>query len=228
MTKRFSPCLDILPAPQRRLWGELSSVPKEFLLYGGTAVALHLGHRDSLDFDFFGDRPIEAERLQAAMPFLVTATLTREAPNTLDYSINRGGDIKLSFFGTPRLPRLRPPVVSPDNGLQIASLLDLAATKVAVVQKRAEAKDYIDIAAIIGAGGIDLPTALAAGKAVYGMQFNPQNALKALCYFGDGNLSRLPQEVKDRFATLVAAVDLNRLPVVAARRPIVRRKGLDP
>ena len=38
---RFTPRLDILPLPQRRLWDELASVPPEFVLYGGTAIALH-------------------------------------------------------------------------------------------------------------------------------------------------------------------------------------------
>ncbi len=50
--------------------------------------------------------------------------------------------------------------------LYVASLLDLAGTKVAVVQKRAEAKDYLDIDVLIR-HGIDLPTALAAGRIVY-------------------------------------------------------------
>jgi nucleotidyltransferase AbiEii toxin of type IV toxin-antitoxin system len=46
--------LEILPPAQRRLWDELGALPSEFVLYGGTAVALHRGHRASLDFDFFG------------------------------------------------------------------------------------------------------------------------------------------------------------------------------
>jgi hypothetical protein len=47
----FSPHLEILPAPQRALWNELSEVSREFVLYGGTALALHLAHRKSVDFD---------------------------------------------------------------------------------------------------------------------------------------------------------------------------------
>jgi hypothetical protein len=47
----FTPRLDILPLPQRRLWDELAGVPPQFVLYGGTAIALHLGHRQSLDFE---------------------------------------------------------------------------------------------------------------------------------------------------------------------------------
>jgi nucleotidyltransferase AbiEii toxin of type IV toxin-antitoxin system len=57
--KEFSPRLEILPAAQRRLWSEFSGVPEEFVLYGGTAVALHLGHRHSIDFDFFGNRALD-------------------------------------------------------------------------------------------------------------------------------------------------------------------------
>jgi hypothetical protein len=51
--------------------------------------------------------------------------------------------VKVSFFGLPNLPRLSPPPVAKDNGLAVASLLDLAGTKASVVQMRAEAKDYI-------------------------------------------------------------------------------------
>lgn len=54
---QFSPRLDILA--QRRLWAKLSAVPDEFTLYGGTALALHLGHCNSVDFDFFGSRVID-------------------------------------------------------------------------------------------------------------------------------------------------------------------------
>jgi hypothetical protein len=49
----LSPKLDILPASQRALWKELKATPRHFVLYGGTALALRLGHRVSEDFDFF-------------------------------------------------------------------------------------------------------------------------------------------------------------------------------
>jgi Nucleotidyl transferase AbiEii toxin, Type IV TA system len=55
----FIPRLDILPLPQRRLWDEFAGIPPEFVLYGGTAIALHLGHRESVDFDFFGSRSFD-------------------------------------------------------------------------------------------------------------------------------------------------------------------------
>lgn len=215
MTDDFTPRLDILPPPQRRLWNELAAVPAEFVLYGGTALALHLGHRQSVDFYFFGDRPLDPALLVPAVPFLAGATVTQRAPNTFSCTVDRGGAIQLSFFGLPDLPRLSPPLIAPDNGLRVASLLDLAGTKASVVQVRAEAKDYIDIDALLNDGRINLPTALAAGRAIYGTPFNPQNTLKALSYFDDGNLRRLPQPIRDRLAHAAREVDLDHLPVVA-------------
>jgi hypothetical protein len=215
MTDDFTPRLDILPAPQRLLWDELAAVPPEFVLYGGTAVALHLGHRQSVDFDFFGNRPFDPARLTAAIPFVTAATIAQRESNTLSGIVDRGGPVRLFFFGVPGLPHFAPPHIAPDNGLQVASLLDLAGTKAFVVQQRAEAKDYIDIAAILGDGRIDLPAALAGAKAIYGAQFNPQITLKALSFFDDGNLRRLPKATKDLLAQAAREVDLDRLPTIA-------------
>lgn len=136
--------------------------------------------------------------------------------------------MKLSFFGLPGLLRLSPPLIAADNGLQVASMLDLAGAKASVVQKRAEAKDYLDIDAIMTDGRIDLPTALAAAHAIYGAQFAPQNTLKALCYFDDGNLQRLPEPIKERLVKAASAVDLDRLPVIgAAGRSSQSNPGLE-
>ena len=82
-----------------------------------------------------------------------------------------------------------------------------------MVQVRAEARDYIDIDALLTNGRIDLPKTLAA---IYGKPFNPQNTLKALSYFEDGNLRRLPQPVKDRLARAAREVDLDSLPLIVA------------
>lgn len=49
MPAMFEPKLQILPAAQRVLWRELGSVPPEFVLYGGMAVALQLDHRQTVD-----------------------------------------------------------------------------------------------------------------------------------------------------------------------------------
>lgn len=122
----FSPHLNVLPEGQRRLWGELSAVPREFTLYGGTALA--------------------------------------------------------------------------------------SGTKASVLQVRAEAKDYIDMDALIQIGKVGLPFALAAAEKLYGSSFNPEITLKALSYFDDGNLRKLPTDMKFRLADAVRKVDLNHLP----------------
>jgi hypothetical protein len=212
--KDLEPRLEILPAAQRELWTELSAIPAEFVLYGGTALALHLGHRDSVDFDFFSNRALNLTALEADISFLKGARIIQREKNTLSAIIERNGSVKVSFFGVPGLPRLASPHVAKDNGLKIASLIDLAGTKASVLQMRAEAKDYIDIDALLRVGKVDLPTALAAAQRLYGPSFNPEITLKALSYFDDGNLHMLPEEVKARLVVAAREVDLERLPDV--------------
>lgn len=224
MVKRLSPKLHILPPPQRRLWDELHAVPEPFILYGGTAIALHLGHRQSEDFDFFADTEINVEAIYRSFPFLHGSRIVQREPNTLDCIVDRGGPVKVSFLGVPNVRRIRAPFVAPDNGLRIADLLDLAGTKANVVQARAQRKDYLDIDAMITAG-IDLPTQLAAGKLVYGPSFPPTETLKALTYFGDGDLPLLPEDVKRRLVQAAAAVDPLLLP--SLKRTASRRQDRD-
>ncbi len=210
----FTPKLDILPPSQRRVWAELAQIPEGFTLYGGTAVALHLGHRQSIDFDFFGWQKFAPLDLAGEIEVLKGGVVLQSEPNTLTMLIDRGGTVKLSFFGVPRLKKIQHPHMASDNGLPIASLLDLAGTKVAVVQQRAEAKDYIDIDAILTDGQIDLYLALAAAQVIYGEVFSPQNALKALTFFDEPQLHSLPDALKQRLVNAVRAVDLGRLPQI--------------
>ena len=227
MTHSFRPRLDILPPAQRRLWDELAAVPAYFVLYGGTALALHLGHRQSEDFDFFADRDIDPAALHRTMPFLQSAEITQQEPTRLTCLADRGGPVKVSFFGLPHLARIRVPLIAEDNGLKIASLLDIAGTKAAVVQQRAQARDYIDIDALMVQGGIDLPTHLAAARAIYGAHYAPTPTLKALTFFGDGDLPSLPIDVRNRLVLAANAVDPLRLPSLdrAAKPPSTRKKG---
>jgi hypothetical protein len=85
------------------------------------------------------------------------------------------------------------------------------------VQQRAQARDYVDIDALIR-HGIDLPQLLAAGAAVSGRSFNPLITLKALSYFDD--VPTLPPDIQERLRRAVAAVDPASLPVLM---PHVRR-----
>ena len=218
MTQTFRPRLDILPEPQRQLWPELAALPKDYVLYGGTAIALHLGHRDSIDFDFFISRSIDPRRLLEDLPILRGARVTQLEPETLSVTVDRGGPIKLSFFGVPKLGRVRDPLSTDDIGLPVADLLDLSGAKVSVVQVRAEAKDYIDIGAMLKAK-LSLPQMLSAGLAMYGPTFTPQAGLKSLCYFDEPNLTALPITLKDLLRAAVKGVDLAMLPDVQPVEP---------
>jgi hypothetical protein len=210
------PNLSMLPPPQLELWPELGATPESFTLYGGTALTLRLGHRASVDFDFFSNVPFDPERLASALPYLKDAGRVQMAPDTLTCRVDRGGAVLVSFFGGLGLGQVAERYQVKGMSLYVASLLDIAGTKMAVVQKRAEAKDYLDIDALLR-HGVDLPTALAAGSVVYGRSFNPLITLKALSFFDD--VPMLSGEVRERLGAAVAAVDVTKLPVLTAFAP---------
>jgi hypothetical protein len=218
----FAPRFKTLPAAQRALWPKLKEVPRQFVLYGGTALALRLGHRSSVDFDFFSTDPFAPAQLRQALSFLAEAESLQVAPNTLTVSVPGSESVKISFFGGLRLGRVGEPEWSEDGVMQIASLLDVAACKMAVVQERAEAKDYLDVHAIMQSG-VPLPDMLGAAQAVYGEQFNAMITLKALTYFEDGNLSALTEDVKKTLRAAVAAVKV--IPLCARVNDQLARPG---
>ena len=200
----FIPNLSMLPPSQLRLWLELDSTPDHFTLYGGTALALRLGHRVSVDFDFFSSQSFDPDRLAETVPYLRGAERVQVDSNTLTCRIERDGPVLVSFFGGLNLGQVAARELANGRVLHVASLLDIAGTKVAVVQKRAEMKDYLDIDALLR-HGVDISTMLAAGRVVYGQSFNPIISLKALSYFED--VPKLPHEVRNRLLAAVAAVD---------------------
>jgi len=214
----FIPNLTTLPAPQRALWPELGATPGTFTLYGGTALVLRLGHRTSVDFDFFSNASFDPDQLVPHVPYLRDAERIQVAPDTLTCRVDRGGPVLVSFFGGLGLGQVAAPEQVRDLPLKVAALLDIAGTKAAVVQKRAEGKDYLDIDALLQQG-IDLPTVLAAGIVIYGRTFNPLITLKALSYFDD--VPTLPTAVRARLSKAVAAVDATKLPTLTpyAKRP---------
>ncbi len=210
MNRTFMPRMDILPPAQRRLWPELSpAVGLGFVLYGGTAVALRLGHRASVDFDFFSERELDHETIKRAFPFMPESTVLQDARNTLSVLVPYGdaahSHVKISFFGAIGFGRVGVPNTTNDGVLQVASLDDLMATKVKVVLQRAESKDYRDIAAMLSAG-VDLANGLAAAREIFGPNFQPSESLKALVYFADGDLHTLTQDEKNILVKAVSAV----------------------
>lgn len=214
----FCPHLEILPEAQRQLWPYLAGVPTGFILYGGTALALRLAHRQSADFDFFTAEPFVPDVLLERLPFASTADTIQKAENTLSVRTGEPGSVLVSFFGGLKLAEIEFPDRCPDNGVYVASLKDLFATKLNTVFQRAEAKDYIDIFALIESG-LSLADGLGCARAVYGPGFNPMLPLKALTFFEDGDLPSLPAHVKERLVQSVRAV--KNIPVVVPRAPCI-------
>jgi hypothetical protein len=209
----FKPRLDILPPAQRALWPELDATPEHFTLYGGTALALRLGHRQSVDFDFFSRIAFDPAVFAREIPYLAGAEQLQVVSHTLTCRVECGGPVLVSFFGNLGLGEAAAREIAEGSRVHVASLLDIAGTKALTVQQRAQARDYVDIDALIR-HGIDLPRMLAAANVIYGRSFNPLITLKALSYFDD--VPSLPEEVQERLRAAVAAVDPDRLPVLTA------------
>jgi len=188
---------EILPPEQAALLTPLAELPAGFILYGGTALALRLGHRTSVDFDFFSASPFVPEQLQSNLP--VSGKTIQKEENTLSLLTSTG--VKISLFGGLKLAR----VGNPDEfrGIRVASIDDLFATKLNTIYQRAEPKDYLDIAAIIDAG-LSLERGLGAAIAVFGNDFNYLLPLKALTWFGEPSLDALPDKTKENLSTAVA------------------------
>jgi|SRR5579883_151714 hypothetical protein len=223
------PRLDILPPAQQLLWPDLGVTGiLGYVLYGGTAIALRLGHRASVDFDFFTDLPLDKTALKRACPFITGATILQDMADTLTVETtpsstlltpppplpgqpSLSGSVKISFFGNIRFGRIgTPDIVS--TGLQVASLDDLLATKLKALLQRVEAKDYRDIAALLSAG-VALDRGLAGASLLYGAAFQPSECLKALVYFQGGDLDTLTPDVKRTL--IVASSSVQAIPQVA-------------
>ena len=88
MPDSFEPKTEILPKAQLELWPLLAPAPGlSFVLYGGTAVALYLGHRVSVDFDFdfdfFRTEPLDKKNIETSFAFMRDARTIQEDENTL-------------------------------------------------------------------------------------------------------------------------------------------------
>ena len=100
--------------------------------------------------------------------------------------------------------------------MKVASLVDMAGMKMRVIQVRGSWKDYVDIHTLV-TNGIDLPTGLAAAKAI-DRNFDPITSIRALQFYGDGTLSRVPVAMQKDLTRWAQAVDLTKLPVLHPRR----------
>jgi Nucleotidyl transferase AbiEii toxin, Type IV TA system len=207
----FDARMECLPPPQLSVWPRLApTVALGMVLYGGTAVALRLGHRTSVDFDFFTDVSVNEKMIFTAMAFLQEAEIIQDEAETLTFlwapADAPNMAVKLSFFGGLNFGRVSAPDRTRDGVLSVASLDDMMASKLKVVQQRASSKDYLDIAAMVNAG-VSLAKGLAGARALYGKAFQPSESLKALVYFKDGDLAGLDESIKRTLMDAVKQVD---------------------
>jgi hypothetical protein len=175
--------LEILRQPQRRLWELLQADAPlihsgGFVLAGGTALALQIGHRESHDFDFFsrspGVEPIRTwfERLPGA--------ILRDADR--DTAHGEVSGVKLSFIAGYRYPFIAPLVAARD--LELAHVTDIALMKMLAITHRATLRDYIDLAAILR-NHCTLASLIEQAGQKYGSAFNPMLTLRTMVHFGD-------------------------------------------
>jgi predicted nucleotidyltransferase component of viral defense system len=190
MPERFEPKTRILLKTQQEIWPLLApTVGLSYVLYGGTAVALYLGHRVSVDFDFFRSAPLDKAEIESSLPFMRKAQTVQEEVNTLVVmAAMPSGPVKVSFFGNMTMGRINEPLQTKDSILLVASLEDLLATKLKTILDRAETKDYLDIAAMI-TRGVSFEKALGAFAKMY--EKDPGLPLRAIGYFKDGDLPSL-------------------------------------
>jgi hypothetical protein len=113
------------------------------------------------------------------------------------------------------LQRIEDPQQAAGSRVHVASLVDLAGMKMRVIQVRGSWKDYVDIHALTS-HGIDLPTALAAAKAI-DKSFNPATSIRALQFYGDGTLDRVTLAMRRDLTRYAQAVDLGKLPALRPR-----------
>ena len=218
--KTFAPRIVNLPVAQRRLWPTLRPArDMGYVLYGGTAVSLQLGHRRSVDFDFLTAHPLDLARLREAFGFSRVDEVLQQSRDTL-VVLTKG--VKLSFFCGLDFGRVGKPLLTNDGVMQVASLDDLMAHKLKVIPQRAEKKDYLDIAAMLVAG-VALDRGLAAARLMFGRTFQPAESLKALAWFKDGDLPSV--QTATRKLLIAAAARVGDLPKVTITSKSLASRG---
>jgi hypothetical protein len=92
-------------------------------------MALQLGHRQSVDFDFFRTGPLHKQEIREAFQFLENRPVLQDTPDTLIVLAEMpSGAVKVSFFGGIGFGRVHEPLQTRDGTLLVASLDDLMAT----------------------------------------------------------------------------------------------------
>lgn len=164
---------------------ELQSLPRmaDMRLVGGTALALHMGHRKSVDLDLFG-------RFEEDTPFrvlLTNAGHVADGPERGVVQTLRVDGVKVDLVNYP-YPWLQPS--SDENGISVAGIQDIAAMKLSAAANRGRKKDFIDIAFLLDV------FALKDMFGLYQKKFSVSEfsfALRGLTYFDDAEDDPMPE-----------------------------------
>lgn len=152
-------------------------------LVGGTALALQLGHRKSIDLDFFGTVDCEAEYLRESIAGIASLTILKESPHIHIYIVD---GIKVDIVNY-KYPWLDDVVL--EQGLRLASVSDIAAMKITAIIGRGTKKDFIDIAFLLHHFSLEEILHFYAAK------YNDSSVfmtMKSLAYFDDAEADPMP------------------------------------
>lgn len=172
---------------------EKSGLTKDFYLAGGTAVALQLNHRESLDLDFFSQKSLNTGYLVNKLAFLGKFELLKEDENTVVGSLDR---VRVSFMTYP-YPLLFPTINFAYT--QLADLRDIALMKITAISGRGSRKDFIDLYKITNTT-ISLKELFTLLDEKYKqVRYNRLHLLKSLVYFIDAD-KEAPLKMKEEIS----------------------------
>lgn len=172
---------NILDETRRKLLPLFKGFSTEgFYLAGGTGLALQLGHRDSIDFDFFKQGDFDTHTLKEKIEDVFSGhniSFTQEEKNTLGCVIDNS--VQLSFFGYKYA--LQEPLIETEY-FTIASIADIGCMKLSAITGRSVEKDYVDLYFILKS--LTLANLFTYMQAKY-PTLDVALVLKSLSYFDD-------------------------------------------
>lgn len=169
---------NIFTPEQHRLLPMLADFSKDFGLIGGTAIALQLGHRRSIDFDLvtFSNLRTEYIRKRVRENYTINSTLVDEQ-DELTLVVDQ---VKITFLHYPFRINFEEAF---QDFLQMPSLLSLASMKAFTLGRRAKWKDYVDLYFIINK--YSFKDVIQKAREIYGNEFNEKLFREQLAYFAD-------------------------------------------
>jgi len=180
--------LNVLPPRQRKILEKLvaEDLCAGFYLAGGTALALQLGHRRSIDFDLFSPDPFDSAKKVRDLDQAGKFELFYQDKDTVNGSLD---GVRVSFFYYQY--RLLQPLSAYET-LAVARKLDIAAMKVQAIAGRGSRKDFIDLYFLMKEYSLDKILAAYSGK--FGTRLaNRYHAFKSLLYFIDAEEEAMPR-----------------------------------